>query len=104
MLNLCPEAMSRPDIRDGPAVCAWLFRSFPKTNPKLVEFPSGAWTIDVDFSGERYAIEYSTRLRVVGVSRTASAVFGWEGFEQAVETAEQLEQYLVGLAGSSRAG
>lgn len=81
-------------LENGRAIHEWLSGRAPSSVPQLTEFPSGAWIIDIDVRSVQYAIEFSKRLGVVGVSKVADAVYGFEGFDQSFGTAEDLKKHL----------
>ena len=68
----------------------------PHCEPKLTAFPSGAFMIDVPLAGEVHVVE-SVLNHGFGVSRMSTAVFGWEGVENAFSTFEEVEAYLISL-------
>lgn len=63
----------------------------PHHAPKLTTFPTGAFIIDVPIGGEVHVVE-SLSESGFGVSRQSTAVFGWEGVENAFATFEQVEE------------
>jgi hypothetical protein len=66
---------------------------------KLTTFPSGAFTIDVSVGAEVHVVEYLPSLgQKFGVSRMSTAVFGWEGVENAFESFQEVEDYLVAVS------
>ncbi|ATC63307.1 hypothetical protein CMV30_04685 [Nibricoccus aquaticus] len=74
----------------------------PHSQPKLAVFPSGAFMIDLTIKQEMHVIEYLPSLGF-GVSRAATAVYGWEGVENAFTTTAEVEAYVTELAeGSSK--
>jgi hypothetical protein len=54
-----------------------LLKEFPESRPRLTEFPSGGFMIDVQIYGVPYVAEYE-------------ATFGWEGVEQSFSSIEKL--------------
>ncbi len=71
---------------------------FPESNPKLTPFPSGAFMIDLEIQKEALVIEYLPSFGKFGVSKLSTAVFGWEGVENAFDTADEVEAYLGDLS------
>jgi hypothetical protein len=67
-----------------------LSSEFPGSNPRLKEFPSGSFMIDLVVSGENYVIEYVVG-KGYGLSKQSGAVFGWEGVDEEFETLSELE-------------
>jgi hypothetical protein len=56
--------------------------------------------IDVTIAGEVHVVE-SLAAGGFGVSRMSTAVFGWEGVENAFSTFEEVEVYLARLSQAS---
>ena len=71
----------------------------PKRAAKLTTFPSGAFMIHVSVGAEVHVVEYLPSMgHKFGVSRMSTAVFGWEGVENAFESFEEVEDYLVAVS------
>jgi len=76
-------------------------RRFPSCGPRLVEFPSGAFMIDIDLQGETYVVEYVPRFGTYGLSKMSTATFGWEGYEEDFEVPDALMDRIEILCKSS---
>ena len=86
---------------NGEVLRARLSAEFPRTNPRLIAFPSGSFMLDLDMRGETYVIEYVAGLGC-GISKQSDATFGWEGVETVLETTAQLENRIRDLMRGSR--
>jgi len=71
-----------------------LLKDFPESRPRLTEFPTGAFMIDVQIKGVSYVAEYLVG-QGYGFSRTQEATFGWEGVERAFPTIEALADHIL---------
>lgn len=76
---------------NGQILQARLSSEFPQSSPRLKEFPSGSFMIDLQMRGEAYVVEYVVG-QGYGLSRQKGASFGWEGVEESFETIEDLER------------
>jgi hypothetical protein len=74
---------------NGQPLQARLSFECPHSNPRLTEFPSGSFMIDLDVHGEVYVIEYVVG-QGCGLSRPSTATLGFEGAEGQFETVEDL--------------
>jgi hypothetical protein len=70
---------------------------WPEYGPIVSEFPSGAAMLDLMVRGIRYTAEYFPGPNRYGLSKTATATFGWEGVEQSFDTAAALENAIAQL-------
>jgi hypothetical protein len=78
---------------DGKSLQRRLLVEFPQCKPVLLEFPSGAFMIDLVVRDEGYVVEYLVG-HGFGLSKLKTAVFGWEGYEESFDTAEALEHRI----------
>ena len=78
---------------NGQLLHARLSSEFPQSSPRLNEFPSGSFMIDLDVRGEPYVIEYVVG-EGYGLSKQKRATFGWEEVDESFETGEDLERKL----------
>jgi hypothetical protein len=76
----------------GKFLCSRLVTAHPALQAQYLEFPSGAFMIDLTVAGEPYMIE-SIGCEF-GLSRQKTAVFGWEGVEERFESADALERRI----------
>ena len=84
--------MSRTEPKhEGKALTERLRLRFPVINPRLTAFPSGAFMVDINLDGNSYVVEYLPSIGVLGLSRLDTAVFGWEGFDEALSTEIDLQ-------------
>jgi hypothetical protein len=74
-----------------------LTREYPSTEPKLTAFPSGAMMLDIKVGAETYVMEYLPSFNAFGVSRMSTAVFGWEGFENAFDDFGKAKEFVMAL-------
>jgi hypothetical protein len=70
---------------------------WPSLPVKLDEFPSGAFMLDLELSGETYVVEYLPSFGKYGLSRLSTASYGWEGFEEEFSDVEHLFERLGDL-------
>jgi hypothetical protein len=70
-----------------------IFTEFPESNPKLTDFPSGAFMIDIQINNVSYVAEYVVG-QGYGFSKTREATFGWEGVEKAFQSIDQLADHI----------
>jgi len=71
-----------------------LIKSFPECSPKLTEFPSGSFMIDIKLGGEDFVIEHD-REKGYGFSKVSNATYGCEGADKWFATIEEIERYTV---------
>ena len=78
----------------GQSLQEMLLKTFPQSHPKLQEFPSGAFMIDLLLCNEVYVVEYLAGGTQLGLSRQKTAVFGWEGAEKVLDGLDALEDRI----------
>ena len=71
-----------------------LHRDFPRSDPVLTLFPSGAASLNVKIGSETYVLAYHLDVGL-GINRMSAATFGWEGYEHPVETVEEARSFLI---------
>ena len=74
-----------------------LKRDYPRSNPVLETFPSGAAMLNLNVGMITYVMEYLPSQKGFGVSRMDTATFGWEGVEASFDTFDDTAKYLLGL-------
>jgi hypothetical protein len=91
------ERMSSPGerLRDR------LTTELPQTLPRLTDFPSGSFMIDLNLDQEIYVIEHVVG-QGFGLSAQKTATFGWEGVAQTFATVEALEAAVKSLVSKRR--
>ena len=77
--------------------CEELRRDFPDVAVRLELFPSGAAMLDVQIGDETWVMEFAPSLGVVGVSRSSTATFGWEGYENIFENVGEAKTFVLSL-------
>jgi hypothetical protein len=80
--------MTATDLHDR------LLQEFPESRPRLTEFPTGAFMMDVQINDVPYVAEYVVG-QGYGFSRTREATFGWEGVEKAFQSIDSLANHIV---------
>jgi len=78
-----------PRTAEGRLLSARLRAEFSEISLKLIEFPSGAFMIDLNIRGEIYVIEQIGG-QGYGLSRQKDATFGWEGVDHQFDDIDTL--------------
>ena len=75
---------------------------FPESEPKLTEFSSGAFILDLMISGLDYCVEYFPSEQAFGLSKTGNASPFFEGVEESFSSPDALEARIAELLSGNR--
>jgi hypothetical protein len=80
---------------DAQALFEHIQSRFPETKPKLTNFPSGAFMIDLIIHGDSYCVEYLPSRNLLGLSKSEQISPFFEGIEESFATLEELQDRIA---------